>query len=438
LRQTIMYACTNWVKVISNEGMKLLDSETQSLHQKESLSMLTVEQLTKITQSTRAVLRDSFQRRAVLRAEAQVSGQRDEGDADDELAFMEESRELHINIAEVIGTLFKTHGALYFPVYLELWQEIIHNASQLHCLREDRHFSLYVISDVIEYGLGRSNSANERAQHFLGLVMDLLIETCLDHRSQSDTDLVLKRVSAYSIGLAAELYPVEFVPYVHSALKALWMLVRRGDEEGPGSRGATTDNAVSAVGIILEQAEGAGVHFSHEGMASADYIWGEWLAYLPLKDDLEEGAKVVQQLIRLVRGRHPSLLSRADRLIMTASVLLLIIDSEEYLLGGVQSPLNAQCKGSLRDLVVLSLSSEGNQPRHGPAHFLHEQEMLPQLMQQWIAPGLQEKLALLVKEMDLDLVRGHGGEESSAMSCSFFDGSPLATAPILDVLMRKR
>jgi hypothetical protein len=62
-----------------------------------------------LAQSAKVVFRDSIQRRAVLRAEAAVSSSdgRDEDDAADEQLFMQESLELHYNVAELIGTALR-------------------------------------------------------------------------------------------------------------------------------------------------------------------------------------------------------------------------------------------------------------------------------------------------------------------------------------------
>eukprot|EP01035_Chromulina_nebulosa_P018242 gene18242-23915_t len=56
------------------------------------------------------LLRDSIQKRGLLRAEAQISGGADEDDIADELILMSESLELHFNISEVIGMILRSHG----------------------------------------------------------------------------------------------------------------------------------------------------------------------------------------------------------------------------------------------------------------------------------------------------------------------------------------
>jgi len=369
-----------------------------------------------------------------------VSGLRDDDDVDDERNFMEESLELHNNVAEMVGTLFKMHGADYFPVYMEKWHEIIHNASQSYCLKEDRQFSYYVISDVIEYGLGSIHHNNNQTENFaalyFGLVMDLLIAVCATphsaHSEVSGDDVLLKRTCCYAIGIAAELHPIEFEPFVQAALQALWVCVNAGDTEGPGSRGATTDNAISAVGLILESAES--LSNASASSKSFNYVWGEWLSYQPLKDDIDEGGKVIAQLVRLVNRKHSSLVGQRDRLIMTLSIFLMVIDSEEYIPGGRSSPLSGQCKECVGGLLSLAagFSIKSN-------FRSQDSSVESSSFSQWLAPFLCDKLRLIVAELGDSQLQQHPfyHQQFAASQGGCFDGSPLATAPIFDVIMRK-
>ena len=64
----------------------------------------------------------------------------------------------HINVnashhPSILGSIFKTHGYLFTPIYLEHWHEMITEMSHHHCLKEDRQFAFFVVSDVIEFGL---------------------------------------------------------------------------------------------------------------------------------------------------------------------------------------------------------------------------------------------------------------------------------------------
>ena len=452
IRQTVIFVCTNWLNIVLTERNAIGSgsaSRTQfqstAPTKDSSLRLVTYQQMVDISECAKVVLRDSFQRRAVLRAEAQVSGQRDDDDADDEQAFMEDSMELHNNVAELIGTLFKTHGKGLFPMYMNLWHEIIHNACQPFCLKEDQQFAFYVISDVIEHGLkDAGDNSDGDANRFYSLVMDNLINACGVTQSAKerqvdsiDKELAIKRVCAYSIGIAAGLFPAAFAPYVNAALKGLWICVTSGDEEGPGSRGATTDNAVSAVGTILEAAESLNsqIQTTNDSSTSFQFIWGEWLLYLPLKEDLEEGEKVILQLIRLVGKKHKAIVGQRDRLLMTISILLTVFDTDDYWPGGKQSPMNTQCTDCLLHLlqsVSPDLNIEGNVDRQGS---LVTSPIAVRSLTQWLPAALGSKLKALLQETQSQPINFRN--TAHTVHSGLFEGSPLATAPILDVLMRK-
>ena len=64
-----------------------------------------------------------------------------------------------------LGSVFKTHGPSFTPVYLEHWHEMITEMGHIHCLKEDRQFSFFVISDVIEFGLTSATSVSYLARY---------------------------------------------------------------------------------------------------------------------------------------------------------------------------------------------------------------------------------------------------------------------------------
>jgi hypothetical protein len=69
------------------------------------------------------------------------------------------------------------------------------------------------------------------------------------------------------------------MPYAGRALQVLAASIGRGEEPGE-PRGQSTDNAVASAGKILEQMEtlgASGINF--------EFMWGQWLNYLPLKHD---------------------------------------------------------------------------------------------------------------------------------------------------------
>jgi hypothetical protein len=99
-------------------------------------------------------------------------------------------------------------------------------------------------------------------------------------------DAGARQVCAYALGRASELYPSGFAPYALSVLQALGACVAKG--ECPGElRGECTDNAVTSVGVILERiVAGNGANGVGTTGINFEFMWGQWLDYLPLKHDL--------------------------------------------------------------------------------------------------------------------------------------------------------
>lgn len=116
---------------------------------------------------------------------------------------------------------------------------------------------------------------------FLSSVIPTLCEAC-----SSMSDAGARQVCAYALGRASELYSAGFAPYALSVLQALGACVAKG--EGPGEpRGECTDNAVTSVGVILERiVAGNGANGVGTTGINFEFMWGQWLEYLPLRHDL--------------------------------------------------------------------------------------------------------------------------------------------------------
>ena len=114
----------------------------------------------------------------------------------------------------------------------------------------------------------------------LSSVIPTLCEAC-----SSMPDAGTRQVCAYALGRASELYPQGFGPYGLSVLQALGGCIAIG--EGPGeARGECTDNAVASVGLILERIVGGSGSNGVPSGINFEFMWGQWLDYLPLKHDL--------------------------------------------------------------------------------------------------------------------------------------------------------
>jgi len=181
---------------------------------------------------------------------------------------MNECLELHYNISDVIGAIVRTHGSDYMEIYLKDWNPIVTDLSRSYCAKEDRQFALYIISDILEFVI-----TNDTAEAFLATFIPALLETTGECSAVGP-----RQAAAYSLGIAAEKFPTIFSPFAYVSIGALSKSIKLG-EEGE-LRGPCTDNSASAVGIILENMGNLGLELQY------DFLWDQWIAYLPLLHDL--------------------------------------------------------------------------------------------------------------------------------------------------------
>ena len=311
VKMTLHYSSIDWTKVASYSEPPLPLPAT-------SIEIYTPAQLASVSKTVKIVLRDSIQRRAVLRAEAQLGGCRDDDDADDERAFLEESMELHLNVAEVLGMLMRTHSSSYFSAFVEEWREMTLEMARDICLLEDRKFALFVICDALEFA---PHSAN--ASLYFSTTLPVLISGC------SSVDSSIRQLCCYGLGAAATANPVAFSPHTSAALQVLLAAATEGRSDD------AADNAVAALGYVLESREGLGV--SGADSAPLSELWARWLDLLPLRNDRGEGARVIRQLVallwRALGGASSLLLPTAEpqatlRTVQCACLLVTVHGSE--------------------------------------------------------------------------------------------------------------
>lgn len=313
LRQVFVYAATNWESL-----WPYTVAEPPKPVPATSLPFLNEEQMKAICDTGKIILRDSCQRRAVLRAEAQVTGVVDDDDLADERMNLYDSLELYYNISELLGTVFRTHGSRFYDVYRSMWHETVMTMAHPNCLVEDRQFAFFVISDILEFGL--SESTNDE---FICNVFPVLIDACMGVPNSG-----IRQTCAYCLGITATNFPNAFRPYALNALQALAACVQMGEDDGE-LRGYATDNAVNSVGLILEAMIAEGVVFVDDNLhASFPIIWTQWLAYLPLRHDTDEGKKVLVQLCRLLKNHNQAIFSSEENFWKAVRVLLDVLETD--------------------------------------------------------------------------------------------------------------
>jgi hypothetical protein len=334
LKSSIEAACTDWANSTPSAA---------SLTPSSSVHLMSGAQMEALSLMTREVLRDSMQRRAVMRAEARVSGPGlEEEDVEDEALFMSSSLELHFNISELISAVMRTHGAIYMPVFTAHWQEAVEAMLHPNCLREDRQFAVFLICDMLEYGIDDPVKAAE----YMVLVVPPLADCC-----RGKHDAALRQTCCYALGITAERFPQPFEPYYQPSLQALAACVSNGEDEDE-ARGCCTDNAAASIGIMLERLEQLGAPALKTQLGA---MWSQWLEYMPLQHDLEEGRKTIRLLIRCLLSCYPCFSAEASRLNRAVELLVEVLDSSL-----ANTELNSELRralDSMQDRVRLSYIS---------------------------------------------------------------------------------
>ena len=96
-----------------------------------------------------------------------------------------------------------------------------------------------------------------------------------------------------------------------------------GEDDGE-RRGYCTDNAVAAIGVVLERIDAADVTAYASLLPS---MWSQWLAYLPLRHDVEEGHKVIRQLMRCIHSAYRHFHASTEYQLRATDILRQVQDS---------------------------------------------------------------------------------------------------------------
>ena len=330
LAKIIFHASNDWSRPQGGAGEE--SEAEQEPRPATSLPILSTEQMLELSRCCMGAMRNSIQSRAVLRAQLQVGG-RDEDDDEEEEECARHSLEMHTLVSDVVGAVLATHGLRFMPVYLEQWHDVVLELAQPHCLAEDRTVAVSLICDVVSHGLEASDAAGVAA--FFSGVLGAVIDCCATGQSAE-----LRRMAAYTVGVAAERFPHCFGPYLPSSLASLSKCINIGDD-GAGERGNASDNAVSSVGLLLQ----AGDSLLAPAGLDATNLWGQWLGYLPLRHDVAEGRKVARQLCGLLAARHASLFCSSERIAQAVAVLLTVVSDEQLAMPALSRDILAALHG---------------------------------------------------------------------------------------------
>ncbi|CAM9729618.1 unnamed protein product, partial [Ectocarpus sp. 12 AP-2014] len=134
-KRCVYYACVRWE--VHTEGM----DDPADPRPSTCRRVLNEDQSRVLARAALGCLGQSLRRRALRRAEATASEDWDEEEEERAQAAGEEEVELHVNLAELLGFLFKTHGEAFFPAFEELLLPSVLEMARPDSLPEDRKVS---------------------------------------------------------------------------------------------------------------------------------------------------------------------------------------------------------------------------------------------------------------------------------------------------------
>ncbi|KAF4138965.1 Importin repeat [Phytophthora infestans] len=340
IKQMVDFALGRLVNALTSEPevdlvVSIMQSMTSCLADARALHStleLNEAQLSELVHGLLVVLGDSFQRRAIRRG-AGSDMEDDDDDASQSSETQVAEQELQFVLAECIGTLAKTHGAAFFPVFMSLLWEKVAALAAPGCLVEDRRLALFVVDDVLEH----CGPAMRRLDVFLPVLESALGEV-------NEPSLI--QAAAFGVGVCASQGGEAFAPHADRCLQLLHNVVAHPNAHSSEQRNAT-DNAVAALGKLCEFQAGA---------VDAATLFPQWLELLPLRGDLEESLAVSRRLFGYVNDRHPLVLGAPDYRHLGKVVAVLAAVAEDKFLRKMSEAVGETEAAALRQELASTLA----------------------------------------------------------------------------------
>ena len=233
---------------------------------------------------------------------------------EEELFTLDEENEaedaLQIELAELIGVLFKTHKELALPLISILKFDILPKALQPQASDKKHQFGLYLVSDTIEH-LGV-----ELIPDLWPLLSQALLKYATDKIAH------VRQVAVYAIGVLAEKSPDAFNEKAESYLKKVLeaLKIPRSDESVK-EYGASKDNAVAALGKMIQFGDLE---------SNLNAAISTWVSNLPLHYDKVEGRKQHELFVDFILKREPTLVfgQNGERVSKVIKVFATILDTK--------------------------------------------------------------------------------------------------------------
>jgi len=257
-----------------------------------------------ISNALLATERAMIQRRAIRLAEAAIDVDYDEERELQDKASSRFEVQGHFLIADALGSLLRTHGAIALCAILEEsgWPSRLRDMAQPACIEDDRCFAAYVLADLFDYGLymPSDNGQHQRKVSIADLAVILRAEPLelLLLVAESQGSAGRRQAAIFGLGRAA--LRCGFEALAHCLPRILTLLINnlRGkstrleendeeqvddddfEDDDDYDNSTVADNAASALYYIIR---------AHPASLKEDCTaWNIWLDYLPLLADAEE------------------------------------------------------------------------------------------------------------------------------------------------------
>eukprot|EP01039_Chlorochromonas_danica_P008503 gene8503-9373_t len=317
--------------------------------------------------------------------------------------------ELNYHISEILSALFQTHAFLFYSIYRQYWHELIVNLSHLYCVKEDRRLAMLITCDVLQYAfhtqdsnINTNNSSTTvvvgggavevALKEYLISIYPVLIAIVGDTHDNNEKggdrmiDWESQRAASYALSVLFDQYASFIIKqqsvdisieWVYRALAALRQCTiqananatssasNEGEEEDPQqaeARGCCLDNAIAAVGAILEQS----LVVPYDLPLPFEQLYQQYLLAWPLRHDVEEGEKCLLRLYRMLQ-QHPVVMwsvysTQPTTLLLTIQALIqtAVVLSEAMLEEGKRC-----CQVILREVSMINMSNTGCSPPGG-------------------------------------------------------------------------
>lgn len=257
---------------------------------KYSENCFTEQELLGFYEKCKTVIKKSVERKNGMHEDIDEEDDMDEiGNAVEENAEMEET--LQLEVANLIGSMFRSHKATALPTFNRSLTELIAPALSLP---EGLKFALFLICDSITY-LGQFLPPD---------IIAGFIKTLVTHHS--NPDLNVKQSCVFGLGSIASVLGDKFQPYFEQAFSTIKAVAAT---PAPPKSSATDhksvlENCISAEGKIIKA-----LWNQIPPQALPTYLEA-WLNGLPLISDHKEGVINLEMLIQILKNTPQVLLTQ--------------------------------------------------------------------------------------------------------------------------------